>query len=138
MLSKMLGHRFPLLQTLSFRGCQHIGDEGLAIFAQGLTSAPLTRLSHLDLSHVDMGDEGMVALASVVREGGLELENVNLGKSGVMDQGICALARAVEDAGVRDLPMLSVFEGSCKRRVTTLGGGGTRLCAHQELSSAGM
>ena len=103
---------FPTLETLILRASQRLKDEGVAALAKGLLAASRTRLTHLNLSYIGMGDGGMTALASVIRAGRLErLDKILLhGNDTVTDEGLFALARAIKAAGPRGMPMLSTFE----------------------------
>ncbi len=82
----------------------------IAVLAQALLVAPRTRLTHLTLLHVGLNDGGFAALAHLVREGRFEqLEEMGIYNGElVTDQGLHAMAEAVQDAGARGLlPMLS-------------------------------
>jgi hypothetical protein len=108
---------FPALRDLAFSN-DDIGDEGVVILAKTLLNANQTCLWSLELIDVGMGDAGVAALASVVQQGrfdelaGLDIhENVD-----ITDQGMTALARAIE---ARGLPMLSfTLDGFEEMRAT--------------------
>jgi hypothetical protein len=65
-------------------------------------------LTGLDLANVGLGDVGKAALSSLVYQGRFEqLELLNFsGNGGITNQGIVALARAIEKRG---LPLLKEF-----------------------------
>lgn len=108
-LSTLLSENtFPMLQDLKLTSTP-LGDRGVEILVQGLlTPACGTRLTKLNLSKFEFGDQGMAALARVIREGRFELlEDIDLSHNlNVTDQGMRILARAVQDAGDRGLLML--------------------------------
>lgn len=99
-----------------------ITDVGVVALADALGQATQTCSTHLDLESVNMGDEGIAALASLVSEGRLEqLQVVHLScNDGVSDRGIITLAQAI---GMRKLAMLKDFrmEGLKENKVTRLG-----------------
>lgn len=123
---------FPALQRLCLFGLCYSrtsgmanGDESFGLVAKGLLDAPRTRLVELNLYEVGISNEGMTALASLVRAGRLDrLEELHLGQNvKVSDSGICALARAIDDAGKDGLPMLSKFDAEGLPRVAGVGVG---------------
>jgi len=73
--------------------------------AEALLKAPQILLTHLSLSDVGMGDEGIAALASLVVQGRLQqLEESSLSRNdGVTKPCSIALAEAI---GTRGLPVL--------------------------------
>ncbi len=85
-LSGLLGQdRLPSLRSVASGDLE---DHGVAAFAQGLLAAPRTRLSHVDLSGVRMGDESMAALASVVRAGRFDrLETIDVSYHDAVTKG---------------------------------------------------
>ena len=123
--SDLLGENaFPMLTTLNI--CFNpIGDAGLEFLVQGLLMpACQTRLKKLDLFHVKIGDKGMAALASTVRAGRFKrMESCLLfhRNANVTDEGVCALAQAVEDTGTHGLSMLQRLEARVLQSVTALG-----------------
>lgn len=129
-LSTLLSENtFPRLQTLELTD-NALGDQGVEILVQGLLAPACgTRLTKLNLSQFEFGDQGMSALARVVREGRFErLEDIDLSYNlDVTNQGVRVLARAVQDAGDRGLPMLLQFTASWLR---------DRRASFEELASA--
>ncbi len=95
--------RFPLLQKLLFMYSDGIGDDGVAALAQGLSVAPRTRLTHLDLDSVGMGDRAMAALAGVVGTGCFNhLQDLFAdGSNTVTDAGLYAFQNAAKEHGLR-------------------------------------
>lgn len=88
--------------------------------AESLLTATQTRLRSLDLSQCGLGDKALVALASVIDQGRFEvLQDFYLANNvHVTDQGILALARAIE---ARGLPMLETFTMDAMDYMTTVG-----------------
>lgn len=70
-----------------------------------------TLLTELNLDNVGMGDQGLVALASLIDQGRLvQLEALNVsGNESVTDQGYIALARAIDIGGLSNLSMLQIY-----------------------------
>ncbi len=99
---------FPALERLTLFESVKLCDDGVAALANGLSAACDTRLKSLDLQDVGMGDKGMFALAGLVHRGRFErLELLSISDNEeVSDQGVIALARAIEEAGKCGLPML--------------------------------
>jgi hypothetical protein len=123
-LSQLLGQNgFPMLERLSFGGTSGIGDDGAAVLAQGLLAASRTRLTGLKLAKVGISDEGVAAVASLVRAGCLErLQEIFLGaNSAFTDQGVGVLTRAIQAAGKNGLPRLLEFWGKELPQVTRVG-----------------
>jgi len=96
---------FPALNTLDLSANHFLTDGGVVALAEALLKAPQILLTHLSLSDVGMGDEGIAALASLVVQGRLQqLEESSLSRNdGVTKQGSIALAEAI---GARGLPVL--------------------------------
>ena len=112
-------YTFPKLEALSLSTNIDIGDAGVARLILGLWEAPRTRLRGLNLEAVGMGDGGMEAIASGVHGTCFEkLEILRLSwYENVTDQGLHALALAVQDAGTLRLPMLKRFEADVLNKV---------------------
>ena len=112
---------FPALKYLTFSDGD-IGDECVVVLANALLNATETRLWELNLNRVGMGDAGVVALASVVSQGHFEeLKYFCFGRnSDVTDQGMTALARAIDAQG---LPMLELITIDGLDRLTDIGVG---------------
>ncbi len=93
--------------------------------AGGIPALARTRLTDLDLAPVGMGDRGVAALASVARSGRFNrLDAIYLDDNReVTDEGLCVLARAVEDAGQQGLPALSHISATGLKPVTGMGEG---------------
>jgi ribonuclease HIII len=92
--------------------------------AKALLDSTETFLAHLDLGDIGMGDGGIEALASLVYEGRMQqLEDLNLdGNNDLTDEGITALARAINVRGLPVLERLSIvwwYDG--RYNVTMLG-----------------
>lgn len=99
---------FPTLKGLRFNGNPAITDVGVTALAEALLKPTQTYLTNLELNYVGLGDVGMTALASVVSQGRFEqLEFLEFsGNEGITNQGIVALARAIETRGK---PLLDDF-----------------------------
>ena len=112
---------FPALKYLTFSDGD-IGDECVVVLANALLNATETRLWEVNLNRVGMGDAGVVALASVVSQGHFEeLKYFCFGRnSDVTDQGMTALARAIDAQG---LPMLELITIDGLDRLTDIGVG---------------
>lgn len=82
--------------------------------AEALLDSTETYLEFLDLAEEGMGDEGFKALASVVYAGRMQqLEDLDLSRNGgLTDEGITALARAINVRGLPALERLSIVEWS--------------------------
>ena len=123
-LSDFLGQdRWPLLKELTLSDT-YIDDDGAAIVAKGLMAASIMRLTHL---HVDeasvLGDGWVEAVAGLVGAGRferLEVLSINVTED-TTDEGACALAHAIKDAGEHGLPLLSRFEATELHEVTEVG-----------------
>ena len=102
---------FPMIANLDLRLNRGIGDDGVAVLAQGLLAASRTRLTNLNLCRTRMGDEGLAALGSVIHAGRLEeLEGLFIHENPAnTDEGIDVLAQVIMGAGQRGLPKLSKF-----------------------------
>jgi hypothetical protein len=100
---------FPALKKIGLYGNHDLTDVGVGALAEALLKAPQTSFTHLNLSDVGMGDEGIGALASLVSQGRMEqLEELSLSSnSGVTKHGIIALAQAISAQG---LPMLGALD----------------------------
>lgn len=113
---------FPALKMLDFQSNTGIANVGVVALAEALSKAPEIFLTELNLRVVGMGDEGMIALASLVSQGCMQqMEKLGLSwNAGVTDRGVIALARAIETRG---LPMLVSFRmgGMTRDKVTLLG-----------------
>ena len=120
---------FPMIANLDLRLNRGIGDDGVAVLAQGLLAASRTRLTSLYLAEIGMGDKGLAALADVIRAGHFEeLDEIYIYNNPVVtDEGVCAFARAIMGAGQRGLPMLSLCSASGLTLVT---GEGVGTLAH--------
>lgn len=123
--SALLGENtFPTLESLDLRKSPDIGDCGLELLVQALLKpACQTCLKELNLYDVNMGDKVMAAMASVARAGRFErLENfLFYGNADVTDEGVCALAQAMEDTGTYGLPMLRNLDARALQSLTALG-----------------
>ncbi len=102
---------YPALNNLAITHSKGVGDTGVVALAQALLDAPTIRLAELSLSNVEIGDEGMAALARVLEAGRFDrLETICLGDSDdVTDAGLGAWVRAIDTAGVHGLPILCLF-----------------------------
>lgn len=129
-LSSLLGQNtFPKLQELCFLYNPDYGDDYFNALAQGLLAASHTRLTSLIVHSCSVGDEGMAALAGLVRAGRFKrLENIGLTLDAT-DSGVCLLAQAIQDAGEHGLPMLSNFKGNRFFRMQTPTGVGVKALA---------
>jgi hypothetical protein len=88
---------FPALKKLCVPRNPGIKDVGVVALADALGKATQTCLTHLNLASVNMGDEGIAALAYLVCEGHLEqLKVLYLSDNhDVSKQGIITLAQAI-------------------------------------------
>jgi hypothetical protein len=129
-LSSLLGQNtFPKLQKLCFLYNPYGGDDYFTALTRGLLAASHTRLTSLIVQSCSAGDEGMAALAGLVRAGRFErLERIDLSLD-VTDSGVCLLAQAIQDAGEHGLPMLSNFKGDRFFRMQTPTGVGVKALA---------
>ena len=100
---------FPALEYLDLERNPNISDVGVVAPAEALMKSTQTCLKTLGLENVEMGDEGISALASLASQGRLEhLKTLNISENeDLTEQGIITLARAI---GVRGLPMLETFD----------------------------
>jgi len=100
-------------------------DAGVMALTETL-KARLTSLANLALYNVEMGDEGIAALASLVSHGRMEqLEEFVISQNAALtQQGIITLARAID---ARGLPMLETLEMSRLTNLTAVGIGAIAL-----------
>lgn len=98
---------FPALKKLRVPRNPGIKDVGVVALADALGKATQTSLTHLDLACVNMGDEDIAALASLVSEGHLEQLKVLYlcDNHDVSDQGIITLAQAIGTDKLEDFRM---------------------------------
>ena len=79
----------PAVTSLTIGG-MHVGDAGASALAAALGRGALPRLESLMLHHTSIGDAGLVALAPALRRL-LALDNINLWKNPIGDEGLAAL-----------------------------------------------
>lgn len=102
---------FPELESWKIYSTP-IQDNGVALLVQGLIAATCqTRLTKLTLFDIKMSDRGITALASMIRTKHFERlhQIVVREQPAVTDEGVRALARAVQAFGEEGLPMLATF-----------------------------
>jgi len=94
---------------------------GVVALADALLKAPQTFLTDLELCDVGLTDVGMTVVSSLLYQGCFEqLQLLNLsGNRGMTNQGIVALARAIETRGLPLLKEFSLFK-STNDQVTLL------------------
>lgn len=101
-----------------------ITSGGVAGLAEALPKASQSNWAHLNLTYVEMGDDGIAALATLVSQGRLEqLEELSLSDGGgVTNEGMILLAQAISVGG---LPVLKSFKMVCfdKEKIRLLGVG---------------
>jgi hypothetical protein len=99
---------FPALKSLCFTYNWGITDIGAVALANALLKATRTFLTHLILDGMNMGDEGIVALASLVEQDRFkQLKRIDLSRNEhITDRSLILLAKAI---GQRGLPMLETF-----------------------------
>lgn len=92
----------PALKSICLAWNTLLGDQGVVALLGAVQEVPHRSLSELDLSNVGMCDGGMATLASAVQDGCMgRLMSLKLHSNpGVSDEGIIALAQAIES--VRD------------------------------------
>ena len=107
---------FPALVDLRFLENPSITDVGVVAL-----KAPQTFLTDLELCDVGLTDVGMTVVSSLLYQGCFEqLQLLNLsGNRGMTNQGIVALARAIETRGLPLLKEFSLFK-STNDQVTLL------------------
>ena len=107
--------RFPALQQLWLQSDFNMEDEEAVLLAEGLPA----HVTDLELRCIGMDD----ALASIVRTGRFHcLETLWLGSNeDVTDQGLVALAKALDHVGKNGLSMLSTFSASLWPPATRVG-----------------
>lgn len=111
---------FLVLEILRLANDEGIGNECIAAVANALGEAPRTSLTALLLVAVGMCDVGMAALASLIQKGRLkQLKVLDLcGSCSVSDDGIIALAQAIDERG---LPALQSVMVELDQKVSVLG-----------------
>ena len=99
---------FPALKSLRFTYNWGITDGGAVALVNALLNATWTSLTHLILNCMNMGEEGVVALASLVEQDRLkQLKRIDLSQSeDITNRGLFLLAKGI---GRRGLPMLETF-----------------------------
>ena len=104
-----------MLQQLWLQSDTDMQDKEAVLLAQALPA----HVTDLELRCTGMDD----ALASIVRTGCFQcLETLWLGSNeDVTDQGVAALAKALDHAGTNGLPLLSTFSASLRGSVTRVG-----------------
>ncbi len=113
-LSAHLGKdAFPNLLSLKFESRDYSVDH-FDILAQGLLASSRTRLTQLDVSEFVMGDKGMAALGNVIGAGRFDgLESLRIRDAMKWsDETALGLARALDHAGERGMPVLTDFSVS--------------------------
>jgi hypothetical protein len=112
----------PALKTLDLTTGISLFTRGFTGLAQALFKASRSNWAHLNLSYVELGDEGVAMLATLISQGRLEqLEGIVLyDNGGVTNEGIILLAQAINGNG---LPALTNFRMVCfnKEKITLLG-----------------
>lgn len=102
--------KLPALTTLCLDTNNGIQDEGVVALAKALEEAPRTLLVVLAMHEVGMGNLGMFALASLIHRGRMQqVESLEI--SGAPDEGMIALAQAIDTRGLPNLQKLYI-EGS--------------------------
>ena len=101
---------FPSLKKLHFGPDVDIRDVGIVPLVEALLKATHTLLTSVVLDTVEMGDEGMIALAPLIDQSRMDqLTYLHLcGSACETDQGISALARAIEARGLPKLKELDL------------------------------
>jgi len=118
---------FPALNIFYLIGIGNPNGTDAGVMASTETlKARQTSLANLALYNVEMGDEGIAALASLVSHGRMEqLEELDISLNAALtQQGIITLARAID---ARGLPMLETLEMSRLTNLTAVGIGGIAL-----------
>lgn len=110
---------FSALKSLYFTYNWGISDIGAVALANALSNATRTFWTHLSLDCMNIGDEGIVALASLVEQDRFkQLKYINLSvNEAITDRSLILLAEAI---GRRGLPMLEtcLLEGLDTSKVT--------------------
>lgn len=117
-------------------GNHDLTDVGVMALADALLKATQTFLTHLNLSDVGMGDEGIAALASLVSQGCMQqVTELSLSSNGgVTNRGIISLAQAIDARGLSNLRalhlcgMLPATDKETVLGITTLGHAITKGC----------
>lgn len=102
------GIHFAVLNSIDLAVDSGIGDVGVVALAKALVEALQSPLTSLAMSSVGICKVGMAALASAVQQGKFErLGRLELSDDpGITDEGIIALAQAIN---ARGLPALRTF-----------------------------
>jgi Ran GTPase-activating protein (RanGAP) involved in mRNA processing and transport len=85
-----------------------LGDKGAVALAKAVPAGKLESLQRLNLGQSGIMDDGAKALALAMEEGGLPLVRLGLEGNGIGDEGAEAIARAVRSGGVPKLRCLDL------------------------------
>lgn len=93
---------FPALKSLNFSFNRGVTDVGVVALANALSSATRTFLIHLSLASMKIGDEGIVALASLVEQDRFkQLKYIDLSQNeAITDRSLILLAKAIGRRGL--------------------------------------